>query len=106
MKSLVYVSLFILSVGVIDGTIVSADTKRFRSYSGGSESAHPKIIRSIEDAKSYKQEDMPDRATRARPIYEELNEDSHILSDTEIKKKVYVSRSGSAMAHPKVVIQK
>ena len=86
-------------------SIATAEIKTYRSFSGGSQSANPKVIRSVEDAKIYKEEFI-ENETRARPIYEELNEDSSNSEAKEIKKKVYVSRSGSAMARPKIVIQK
>ena len=82
-----------------------AEIKTYRSYSGGSEAAQPKVIRSVDDAKVYKEE-FVENETRARPIYEELNEDSTDSDTKEIKKKVYVSRSGSAMARPKIIVQR
>ena len=104
-----------LSVLLVVSTIISssafAETTVYRSRSGGSENSHPKVIRSVEDAKLYKESDLDEKQDmRARPIYEELNDEPSGTepSGTEqvTKKKVYVSRNGSAMARPKIIIQK
>ena len=87
-------------------SIAFADSKVYRSHSGGSEAANVKVIRSVDDAKLYKDEDG-EKEMRARPIYEELNEneDTSIEKKNVITKKVYTSRSGSGMARPKIVVQ-
>ena len=104
MKSLKLNTALALSLVLGVQSIAFADSKVYRSHSGGSEGAHAKVIRSVDDAKLY-DDNEGEKEMRARPIYEELNEEPSIEKEPGVKKKVYTSRSGSSMARPKIVVQ-
>lgn len=87
-------------VVVMGSTSAFADNKIYRSRSGGSESARPIIVENKSDEAEKKNKDE----IRAKPNYSELEKDAS-SSHKVIKKKVYASRTGSALAHPKIVIQ-